>query len=140
MPTRGDWASTCIQDLKEFKIESSLEEIKMMSKYTFSKLLRNKANERAIKYLTEKQRVKGKKIQYLKIEMAEYLSPCNTELSIEEKQKLFAIRNQMTNFEMKFNEKPQNCLCGKIESIEHFFLMRIIKEGRKRNIFSKYLF
>ena len=140
MPTRGDWASTCIQDLKEFKIESSLEEIKMMSKYTFSKLLRNKANERAIKYLTEKQRVKGKKIQYLKIEMAEYLSPCNTELSIEEKQKLFAIRNQMTNFEMKSYEKPQNCVCGKIESIEHFYSCEILNKKENeisfQNIYS----
>ena len=140
MPTRGDWASTCIQDLKEFEIKSSLEEIKMMSKYTFSKLLRNKANERAIKYLTEKQRVKGKKIQYLKIEMAEYLSPCNTELSIEEKQKLFAIRNQMTNFEMKSYEKPQNCVCGKIESIEHFYSCEILNKEENeisfQNIYS----
>ena len=82
---------------------------------------RKKANDRAIKYLTEKQRVKGKEIQYLKIEMAEYLSSCNNELSIQEKQNLFAIRNRMTNFEKKFYEKPNNCVCGKIESIEHFY-------------------
>ena len=51
-----------------------------MSKNKFSKLLRKKANDSAIKYLTEKQRVKGKKIQYLKIEMAGYLFPCNNQL------------------------------------------------------------
>ena len=72
--------------------------------------------------------------------MAEYLSPCNTELSIEEKQKLFAIRNQMTNFEMKFNEKPQNCFCGKIESIEHFYSCEFLNKEENeisfQNIYS----
>ena len=31
-PTRGDWASTCIEDMKYLNIELSLEEIKSMSK------------------------------------------------------------------------------------------------------------
>ena len=31
-PTRGDWGSTCIQDLKQLGINESFEEIKLMTK------------------------------------------------------------------------------------------------------------
>ena len=37
-PTRGDWASTCISDLKELEIAESLDEIRLMSKVKFNKL------------------------------------------------------------------------------------------------------
>jgi hypothetical protein len=35
LPTKGDWASTCSNDLKELGITKSLEEIKSMSKSQF---------------------------------------------------------------------------------------------------------
>ena len=98
MPTPGDWASLCMKDLEDFEISESLEEIKDMTKNKFSQMLKQKVNNRALKYLTEKQRVKGKEIVYKKIEMAEYLSPLNSELTIEEKRKLFGIRQGQGNF------------------------------------------
>ena len=36
-PTKGDWASTCIQDLKDLEICLTFEEIKKMSKNQLSK-------------------------------------------------------------------------------------------------------
>ena len=73
--------------------------------------------------------------------MADYLSPCNTELTIEEKQQLFAIRNRMTSFEQKFYKTPQTCVCGEIESIEHYYSCELLNkeeiEISFQNIFSK---
>ena len=40
---------------------------------------------------------KGKEIQYKKIEMAEYLQPMNKELTIENKRRIFEIRNMMVD-------------------------------------------
>ena len=39
--TRGDRASNCINDLEEFKINLSFEEIKMISKAKFNQMLKN---------------------------------------------------------------------------------------------------
>ena len=38
----------------------------------------------------------------------------------------------MTNFEMKFYEKPQNCVCGKIESIEHFYSCELLNKEENK--------
>ena len=58
-PTRGDWASTCVQNLKDLHIEESFEDIKFMTKYKFTKLLKRKVKISALKYLTGKQGSKG---------------------------------------------------------------------------------
>ena len=118
-PTRGDWASECFQDLKDFKIEESLEQIQKMTKYKFTQLLRQRTRNRALSYLTEKQRIKGKEIEYKRIEMSYYLTPCNKELSIDEKRKLFAVRNKMINLKENFSKSKlkDNCICGQIESL-----------------------
>ena len=39
-PTKGDWASTCMNDMKELNIHKSLEEIKLMSKNEFTQILK----------------------------------------------------------------------------------------------------
>ena len=63
-PSRGGWVSNCMEDLKELEIEDSLEEIKKMTKTKFSKILKTKVKENALKYLQEKQKSKGKEVQY----------------------------------------------------------------------------
>ena len=41
--TRGDWAHTCITDLKELRIFETLDEIKVMSEHRYATLLNNRA-------------------------------------------------------------------------------------------------
>ena len=53
--SRGDWASTVLEDLKELQITQSFEVIKEMSSEMYSKLLKEKIKENALKYLTDKQ-------------------------------------------------------------------------------------
>ena len=101
-PTRGDWASKCLQDLKELKISESLDEIRFMSKAKFNNILKSRVRENALLYLKGKQKSKGKEIMYCDIEMAEYLLPSNNTLNIVQKQKLFAVRNRMIEISSNF--------------------------------------
>merc|ERR1712105_196213 len=74
-PTKGDWASTCIQDLKDLEICLTFEEIKKMSKNQLSKLVKKSIQKKALEYLLQKQRSKGSEIYYEDLQMAEYLLP-----------------------------------------------------------------
>ena len=54
--TRGDRASNCINDLEEFKINLSFEEIKMITNAKFNQMLKKAISIRAFDYLTQKKR------------------------------------------------------------------------------------
>ena len=90
--SKGDWVWTVLADLKELQIEKSLDEIKQMSQYQFSNLLKLRSNENALKYLIGKQKTKGSEIKYSNLEMSEYLMPINEIITIEQKQKMIEIK------------------------------------------------
>ena len=48
-PTRKDWASTVLSDLKELQIDASFEEIRFMSKNQLTKILERETREKSIK-------------------------------------------------------------------------------------------
>ena len=104
-PSRGDWASTCINDLKELQITLSLDEIKQMTKRKFTEELKLRIQQNALLYLTGKQGKKGEEIEYACIKMAEYLQPLNNKLSIEQKREMYAARNRMVNIPYNFPKK-----------------------------------
>ena len=62
MPSKGDWASKCLNDLQELRIKDTLDEIRLMSKTQFSKLLKERIKENAFRYLVGKQGSKGSEI------------------------------------------------------------------------------
>ena len=102
-PTKGDWASTCMNDMKELDINKSLEEIKLMSKNEFTQILKENCRRNAFKYLVEKKGSKGKEIQESELSMAEYLLP-TTALTICEKQQMFAVKNRMKEIPANFSK------------------------------------
>ena len=118
-PTRGDWASTCQEDLTSLKITLSHKEIQKMTKYRFTSLIKERIKENALNYLKDKQKKKGSKMKYKNLEMAEYLQP-NCEIDNREKEKLFEIRNEMTNIPSNHGEENE-CICGKIETMVHIY-------------------
>ena len=122
-PTRGDWASTCIQDLKKLNIEQSFENIKLMTKYKFIKLLNERIQTGALKYLLGKQGVKGQEISYSRIQLSDYLLPINDKQTIEQKRRLFAVRNKMVNIPSNFSSSKTKiiCYCGDVENMEHIY-------------------
>jgi hypothetical protein len=66
-PTRGDWASSCLDDLKDLKIEMTFEAIKLISKNKFCKIIKKAIHTRALEYLLNKQGSKGQEIKYTRI-------------------------------------------------------------------------
>ena len=61
-PTRGDWASTCQKDLKDFEIEISFDEIRTLTKIQFCKILKTSIKKKAFEYLIGKRKTKGQEI------------------------------------------------------------------------------
>ena len=48
-PVKGDWASSCLTDLKELEINKSFEEIKLLTRKEFSKTLKNHIKSKLLK-------------------------------------------------------------------------------------------
>ena len=86
----------------------------------FNKLLKQKIRKNAYKYLTEKKETKGKEISYSRIEMAEYLLPEN-EFTIEQKRRIFAVRNKIVDIPNNFSSSKNYtlCICGEKEILSN---------------------
>ena len=122
-PTKGDWASSCLEDLKELKIEMSIEEIKLLSSSSFVKILKYSIKNSEFKYLNRKHGSKGQEITYLELKMAEYLMPNVQNMTIEQKRNIFEIRNRMVTIPANFSNKKKNkkhfCPCEQNEDMKH---------------------
>jgi hypothetical protein len=59
-PCRGDWGSTCLNDLKELNITQTLQEIRTLPKSKFTNILKEQLRRNALVYLNGKQGEKGK--------------------------------------------------------------------------------
>ena len=89
----------------------------------FKNIVRNHCKERAFHYLMDKRKTKGSEIKYNGIETADYLMPNNI-LNIEEKRKIFSIRNKMLKIPSYFVSRDKNtyiCICNQKESMEHIY-------------------
>ena len=104
-PIKGDWVSSCLKDLSNLEISESLEEIKIMSRNKFKNLVKSRIQIKALEYLQTKRGSKGEEIEYKNLEMSEFLLPFNSNLNIEEKQKLFEIRIKSACFMGKSSHK-----------------------------------
>ena len=74
-------------------------------------MLNEKIRTVALKYLIEKQGQKGSEIEHFSIQMADYLSPNNTGLTIEEKQSMFSVINRMEQISYNFSHKKEIDQC-----------------------------
>ena len=121
-PTKGDWASICQQDLKELEINFSMQEIKSITKYKFTKLIKKAIQVKALEYLLRKRGSKGKEIVYKELKLAEYLSPNEKRITTTDQRNIFAIRNRMVPIQSNFGNKDvEICACGNIETMEHIY-------------------
>ena len=68
--------------------------------------------------------------------MSEYLLPTNSELTIGEKQRLFAVKTRMTDITSNY-PKPEVkyiCHCGLTEDMRHIYICEVINEGKQPNM------
>ena len=129
-PTKGDWASTTSNDMKHLNINLSMDDVKKMSLNKFKSLVKVKCQEGAYNYLMNKRGSKGSEVIYPRVEMSEYFLP-NNELSIEDKRKLFSIRNKMYQISSNFCSKKNNtskCVCQETEDMEHIYFCKKLNE------------
>ena len=54
-PTRGDWVTSTNEDMRKLDINLSYQEIKDMTKYKYSNLIKERISINALNYLKEKQ-------------------------------------------------------------------------------------
>jgi hypothetical protein len=133
-PTKGDWASTCVNDIKELNLKMSFEEIKFMTKQKFTNILKEEMKKNAFRYLNNKRGQKGEEIQYSCLEMCEYLLPTNSNLTIEQKREMFAVRNRMINIENNFPKKDTLaiCECGNKEDMQHIYNCELLSDNKQK--------
>ena len=77
----------------QLNIQNSVEEIKLMSKHTFTKKLKENGRKMNHSILLE-QGEQGKENNKSELIIAEYLLSSNTALEISAKQQMFAVKNR----------------------------------------------
>ena len=93
-------------------------------------MIKSNIEKKAFEYLQLKRGTKGHEIQYKTLEMSEFLLPSNSKLNIDEKRKLFEIRNRMTRIPNNFGNKEEKCVCGKLENMSHIYTCELLNEKK----------
>ena len=117
-PTQNDWVSTVLEDIVELDISLELKEIEEMSKERFKSIVQEKVKIKAFEYLISKKesrisvRAKGKALKYERLEMSEYLTPIEHDLSISEKKWILKCRLEDVDLgsKRKWNSDNSSCL------------------------------
>ena len=73
-----------------------------MSETKLKNMLKTRMKENTFEYLRKRRGSKEQGIQYSNLEMAEYLVPQNIKLNIDEKRRMFSIKNRMILFPFNF--------------------------------------
>ena len=132
-PVKGDWVSGVLKDLQVLEIEKSFCEIKLMTIQTFKDLLRRKIKQQALKYLESLRGIKGREIKYSELKLAEYLQPIYAKISIDERRKIFAMRNKMIQeVEDNFGNHDKICICKETESMKHIYNCKTLNSSEIR--------
>ena len=129
-PTKGDWYSTAQNDLQQFNINYSNEEITKMKKKKWKREIKKSMIKAAFEYLiAEKNRKEGSKMKnlnYNELKIQKYL--LSKEMSTKTKIMLFKARNRMLKVASNYGSKT-NCPLCKIseDSQKHLLECVIIK-------------
>ena len=117
---KGDFASTCLNDLRLLRVNLSLEEIKIMKINQFKNILKSQIEKESFQYLLEKRKSKGSEVQYDSLQMSEYLLP-NNYLNIDDQKLIFSLRNKMLMLYNDSYHKTELCICLKQEDYKHIY-------------------
>ena len=109
-PCKGDWSEYVKQDLKDFQIHQSFQEIQSKSKYTFKKLVKSKAEEFALTSLIDLKNTHSKmdNLNYFTLDMKSYF------VSEEDnglKKIIFKLRTRMERFGENFRGGNGPSIC-----------------------------
>ena len=119
-PVKGDWVVTVKKDLEYLGINQTFLEIAQMSKTHVKKMIREKVEIAAFKYLLELKSThsKARNLQYKRLRLQPYLKSDQSGLSIQEKQFVFAARTQMLDVKGNFKIGQVDTKCRRCEKFE----------------------
>ena len=121
-PTHKYWGSTVLDDLEELEMHIEIGDIRSMTKEKFKRIVKEKVTSKAFQYLIKKkadrisENAKGKLLIYTDLEKSEYLTPIESELSIQDKKWLFKSRLEDIDIPQKWNN--ENIICKHCPTIE----------------------
>ena len=71
---------------------------------------------------------------YSDLVMSEYLTPSNKNLTVDEKRKMFAIKNRMVDIPANFPQgrTAKLCFCGENEDMRHIYNCEILNQKEKQ--------
>ena len=112
---KKDWGTTVKEDLKHLNIEIPIEEIEHLPKATYIKLIKKKIYQKSFEYLLDKRNTrngKGMQMCYQKLEIQNYLSSEDIDITNHERKLIFQLRTSM-NFKIKshFRRMHESVLC-----------------------------
>ena len=110
-PVKGDWILKVKEDLVKLNLPTDFNEIKGMTKNAFKKLVKEKVNVLALKYLNniKDKHSKMTNLNYEKIEIQSYMSSKNIFPQLSKQ--IFKWRTRMMNFKMNFQNGSAELLC-----------------------------
>ena len=132
-PVKDDWTLTVQQDLKDFKMNLSLEEIKEKTEWSFKRLVKTKSKEYALSHLLKMKHNHSKmgNLQYEGLKIQNYLK--NGNITVKEAQNLFKYRTKVARFKENFknNYVESGCpLChDQPDTQAHCVQCPIVKEN-----------
>ena len=102
-------------DMRELGIDLQLEEIRRFSKQKFKEMIRAKVQRKAFEYLTtlKSTHSKARNIKHEKLQLQTYLQSGTNNLSINEKQFIFAARTRMLDLRGNFKTGKVERKCQK---------------------------
>ena len=110
-PGKNDWLDQVKEDLVDFEIDMTLEEIKSKSKNVFKKLVKQKMKEYALKYLNmlKDKHTKMDNLLYVKLKTQNYLK--DGRIPVHAAKNLFKWRTRAAFFKMNYSNSYQDTSC-----------------------------
>ena len=130
-PITNDWVSNIQKVKTEINLNYSFEEIKVMKKTKYTRIVESKIRIAAFDYLKAKIKSKGKEINYGDyLTCQNYLLP-NQILTFDEQKLIFAYRSRMNKLQYNYpgNQQTELCQCGVDMTNEHLYYCNVLNEG-----------
>ena len=141
-PVKDDWTLQVQDDLKDFGIQMSLEEIGGKSEYSFKRLLKSKSKEYALEYLSKikSKHTKMENLDYLELNLQNYFT--NGQITVQEARNIFRYRTRVAKFKENMKNNSELSLACPLCHVEpdtqqHSFHCPIILSRMKvRGVYS----
>ena len=110
-PIKNDFVNICLKYLQILQINLSFKEIEKMSKFSFKKLVKEKAKIAAFKYLLEKKQTQSKlsNLNYADLRIQEYLLDGNQNTNISKL--IFKARSKTLDLKAQKSWKYDDKIC-----------------------------